>query len=35
MITVEGTPAELLDFVRRTQQVLEKEGDRTSPPPAD
>ncbi|WP_372667950.1 hypothetical protein [Amycolatopsis kentuckyensis] len=35
VITIEGTPAELLDFVRRTQLALEEEGDRTSLPPAD
>ncbi|MET8997194.1 hypothetical protein [Amycolatopsis sp. NPDC004169] len=32
VITVEGTRAELLDFVRRTQQALKDEGDLTSPP---
>ncbi|WP_410573346.1 hypothetical protein [Amycolatopsis sp. cmx-4-61] len=35
VVTVEGTRAELLDFVRRTQQVLEEEGDLIFQPPAD
>ncbi|MFB9686145.1 hypothetical protein [Amycolatopsis plumensis] len=35
VITVEGTRGELLDFVRRTLQVVEEEGDLTSRPPAD
>ncbi|MEV6871704.1 hypothetical protein [Amycolatopsis sp. NPDC051128] len=35
VVTVEGTRAELLHFVRRAQHALEEEGDRTSPPPAD
>ncbi|WP_410598031.1 hypothetical protein [Amycolatopsis sp. lyj-23] len=35
VITIEGTPAELFDFVRRTQQALQGEVGVTSPPPAD
>lgn len=35
VITVEGTRAQLLDFVRRSRQALAEEGEFTSPPPTD
>ncbi|WP_410598006.1 hypothetical protein [Amycolatopsis sp. lyj-23] len=34
VVTVEGTSAELLDFVGRIQQALEGEVGLTAPPPA-